>query len=709
MKKNKTLKGKKKKQLFSPTGKFNPDEFFNRELSWLEFNSRVLNEAVDERTPLLERFRFLSIYASNLDEFVMKRVGGLKGQLESDFSYKSIDGLSPQEQLLKIREKLLVDNKLQEKTFELLKDELRKNKIELIKWEQLSSSERDFCNEHFLTKIFPILTPLSVDSGKPFPFISNLSYSFGLYLKNPLTQEVSFSRVKLPENVHKWLELPLEKDQERRLINTSQIIKANLSTLYHGLEIVDVMPFRVTRNADWEHADEDTEDLLELVEEAVNFRRLQEPIRLECLNNCNKEMLKYLKDELQLKDTDIYFYESALDYLSSNSIADLDIPELSYPGWRPLTHMPFQKGNIFERIRERDLFVHHPYENFVTSAERFIVEASEDPNVLSIKMTLYRTGDNSQFIRSLIEAAENGKQVVCLIELKARFDEKRNIHWARKMEDAGVHVVYGIVGLKTHTKIAMVVRKESKGQLLRYVHIGTGNYNSKTAKLYTDMGIFTIDKGITSEVNEVFNYLTGTSLKVDYQTLLVSPINAKSSFIRLIEKQAKLASQGEKVRIVAKMNSLEDAVITEALYAASQAGVQIDLIVRGFCCLKPGVKGLSENIRVISIIGRFLEHSRVFFFSSPGSEWEGDYYIGSADWMHRNMHARVEVMAPILLSSIKEKISVFLKVLLSDKRSAWELDSSGNYLQRKGGEKSGTHLVMMKKTLEELEKSDLGT
>lgn len=706
MKKNKSVKAKRKKQLIGPTGKFKSEQFFNRELSWLEFNSRVLNEAVDERTPLLERFRFLSIYASNLDEFVMKRVGGLKGQLESDFSYVSIDGLSPSEQLTRIREKLLVDNKIQERTFNELKEALSRHKIQLIKWDQLKPEEREFCDEYFKTKIFPILTPLSVDSGKPFPFISNLSYSFGLYLKNPMTREISFSRVKLPENVHVWLEIPFKNGENRKLINTSQIIKANLSSLYHGLEIVDVMPFRVTRNADWEHADEDTEDLLELVEESVNFRRLQEPIRLECLNNCNKEMLKYLKDELQLKDDDIYFYDSTLDYLSLSSIADLDIPSLSYPGWRPVTHLPFQKGNIFERIRERDLFVHHPYENFVTSAERFIVEASEDPNVLSIKMTLYRTGDNSQFIKSLIEAAENGKQVVCLIELKARFDEKRNIHWARKMEEAGVHVVYGVVGLKTHTKIAMVVRKESKGQLLRYVHIGTGNYNSKTAKLYTDMGVFTVDERITTEVNEVFNYLTGTSLKMDYKTLLVAPINAKSSFIKLIESQTKKAKAGHKVRIVAKMNSLEDAVLTESLYEASNAGVEIDLIVRGFCCLKPGVKGLSDNIRVVSIIGRFLEHSRVFFFSDADSEWEGTYYIGSADWMHRNMHARVEVMTPIFLETIKQKIAGFLKVLLSDKRSSWELDSSGKYQQRKGGEKSGTHLVMMKSTLEELEKSE---
>lgn len=707
MKKNKAIKGKKKKKQLKPSGKYNPEHFFNRELSWLEFNSRVLNEAVDTRTPLLERFRFLSIYASNLDEFVMKRVGGLKGQLESDFSYVSIDGLSPQEQLKEIREKLLVDNELQEKTLDQLKIELLNKNVELIKWEDLSVDEQKYCNEYFHKNIFPILTPLSVDSGKPFPFISNLSYSFGLYLKNPLTKETSFSRVKVPSNIHKWIKLPRNSESNLKMINTSQIIKANLSHLYQGLEIVDVMPFRVTRNADWEHADEDTEDLLELVEESVNFRRLQEPIRLECLRSCNQQMLKYLKDELSLSDEDIYFYNASLDYLSLSSIADLGIPELSNPGWRPVTLMDFQKGNIFERIKEKDLFVHHPYENFVTSAERFIVEASEDPAVLSIKMTLYGTGDNSQFIRALIEAAENGKQVVCLIELKARFDEKRNIHWARKMEEAGVHVVYGVVGLKTHTKIAMVVKKESNGRLQRYVHIGTGNYNSKTAKLYTDMGIFTVNDQIVSEVNEVFNYLTGTSLKIDYKTLLVAPINAKSSFLKLIEKQEKRALSGSKVRIVAKMNSMEDAVISQALYKASMAGVQIDLIVRGFCCLKPGVKDLSENIRVISVIGRFLEHSRVYFFSDPDKEWEGEYYIGSADWMHRNMHARVEVMTPILADAVKIKVASFLDVLMQDSRSAWELNSDGSYTQRKGSEKTGTHLIMMKKTQDEVDSFEL--
>ena len=698
-------KYKKKKKGFKPPSKYVPEHFFNRELSWLEFNARVLHEAVDERTPLLERCRFLAIYSSNLDEFVMKRVGGLKGQLESHYSYISIDGLLPRDQLKLIREKLLLDNQLQEKTFERVKHLLEKQGIKLITWEQASIEEKKYCNEYYLKNIFPLLTPLSVDSGKPFPFISNLSYSFGLYLHNPQTSERSFSRVKVPHNIHQWIKLPQKNEGEIRLINTSALISANLHTLYHGLDILEIMPFRVTRNADWEHADEDTEDLLELVEESVNFRRLQEPVRLECLQNCNKEMLSYLVEELNLAEEDVYYYKQTLDYLSMASIAELEKSQLSHPEWRPVTQLAFRPGNIFERIKERDLFVHHPYDNFLTSTERFIVEASEDPQVLSIKMTLYRTGDNSQFIKSLIDAAENGKQVVCLIELKARFDEKRNIFWARKMEDAGVHVVYGVVGLKTHSKIAMVVRKENNGELLRYVHIGTGNYNSKTATLYTDLGLFTANSDITSEVNEVFNYLTGTSLKIDYKHLLVAPLNAKSSFIRLIDRQIKRAKSGLKVKIIAKMNSLEDAALTESLYAASQAGVEVELIVRGFCCLRPQVKGLSDNINVISVIGRFLEHSRIYFFSdglSDGKdEWSGDYYMGSADWMHRNMHARVEVITPIYDQLVQQNMASFLQTLRQDNRCAWELKADGSYRQRKGQESSSTHQLLMRSLINE--------
>lgn len=692
----------KKKKKFKPTKRYESDHFLNREISWLEFNSRVLNEAIDDRTPLLERLKFLGIYSTNLDEFVMKRVGGLKGQFESEYSYTSIDGLTPKEQLQLIRQRIKDEMiQLDDTLMDIVKS-LKKENVELLRWDECNEVEHEYLRDYFEKNIFPILTPLSVDSGKPFPFISNLSHSYGVFLEDPREGGKIFSRVKIPPQVTPWILIPRKEKESYRFISAAQIIRNNLHKLYPGVNILSVMPFKVTRNADWEHDDDDTEDLLELIEESVNYRRLQETIRIECLEDHDEEMLQYLMSELDLKPHDLYIHKRFFDYPSLFSLLQADLTDLKDIEWRPQTMPWFNRGNIFDVIKEKDRFVHHPYENFQSSVEKLVVQASEDPDVMSIKMTLYRTEENSPFIKALIKAAEDGKQVVCLIELKARFDEKRNIHWAKKMEEAGVHVVYGIVGLKTHTKITMVVRKEVTGELLRYAHIATGNYNSKTAKLYTDMGLFTVNPEVTTELNEVFNYLTGSSLKIDYKNLLVSPINAKSTFIKLIYKQIKKAKQGEKVRIVAKMNSMEDGVISEALYEASQAGVEIILIVRGFCCLKPGVKGLSENIKVISIIGRFLEHSRVFFFSDAGKEWEGEYYIGSADWMHRNMHARVEVITPIYFDEIKEQLAEFFQVLLKDKRSAWDLKSDGSYVQRKGDENTGSHNQLMDQTLKKL-------
>lgn len=695
---------KKRKKKLKPLKKYTPEHFFNREMSWLEFNARVLNEARDIRTPLLERIRFLTIYTSNLDEFFMKRVGGLKAHLDSSYTSYSLDGLFPDQQLELIRERVIKDNQEQEKVFLELKKELFENDIELINWKDLTPSEKGFCNGHFTKNIYPILTPLSVDSGRPFPFISNLSYSLGIYIENPMTHEKKFSRVKVPESVHRWISLP-GKGNKKRFINTEDIIANNLSDLYHGMNVLDIIPFRITRNADWDHDDEDTEDLLELIEESINIRRLQEPIRIECLKAySDTEILSYLIDSLGLSDEDVYFYETSLDYTSLSSLCDINAPELKHKEWRSLTIPNTGHGSIFESIYKKDRLIHHPYENFKTSVEKFILDAAQDPNVLSIKMTLYRTEDESPFIQALINAADNGIQVVCLIELKARFDEKRNIQWAKKMEEAGVHVVYGIVGLKTHSKIAMVVRKETNGNLLRYVHIGTGNYNSKTARLYTDMGIFTVDERLTMEVNEVFNYLTGTSLVLDYKHLLVSPVNAKSKFLFFIEEQIKRVRAGKRGAIFAKMNSLEDPVIIESLYRASQAGVIIKLVVRGFCCLKPRVSGLSENIDVISIVGRFLEHSRIYFFATGEKEWEGKFFIGSADWMHRNLHSRVEVLAPIYGPVLQQKIVYFIKTLLEDKYKSWTLKPEGHYVQSKGDVETYSHHKMMKYYLEELRK-----
>lgn len=681
-----------------------PTHFFNRDLSWLQFNRRVLNEAVDERTPLLERLRFLIIFSSNLDEFVMKRVGRMKRMVASGQVYKSVDGMGPERQIQVVRSHILEDLETQQKVFKALIPQLEKEGITFYSYEDLAEEDRKFCDDYFKRKVFPVLTPLSVDPGHPFPFISNLSFSLGLILRNPQTDAVLFSRVKIPQGVSSWLKLPTIEGKAHRFVRVTSIVRFNLPHLYPGMEIQQVVPFRVTRNADIEHRDDETEDLMMLVEEGLKERRLAECVRLETYKDCDPAMLGFLKDSLDITDNDVYAVDYPMDYASFKVIVDLDFPKLKYRNWIPQIPRSFQEeGNVFQLIRGGDVLVHHPYESFSATVERFIAQASEDPNVLAIKMTLYRTGDNSPFIKSLIKAAEAGKQVVCLIELKARFDEQRNIFWANKLEDAGVHVVYGILGLKTHTKTALVVRQETDGEILSYVHVGTGNYNVSTSNLYTDLGLLSCDPRITSEVMEVFNYLTGSSLKTDYKELMVAPINMKSSFLSKIRGEIEAKKKTGHGLIIAKMNSLEDEVISEALYEASLNGVEIVLYVRGFCCLKPGIKGLSENIKVVSVIGRFLEHSRIFYFSGGHKNpLHGEFWIGSADWMHRNLHHRVEVIVPIHDMKIREKLWDFLEVLRQDNRRAWDLQFDGHYKQRspaQGQEELGTHDVLMARTL----------
>lgn len=672
-----------------------PTHFLNRDLSWLHFNRRVLNEAVDPRTPLLERLRFLMIFSTNLDEFVMKRVGRLKRQMGG--GHVSVDGMAPEVQMKAVREHILQDLQTQNTVFNTLVPLLDKEGIKFLTFEELGEDEKAFCNDHFRRKVFPVLTPLSVDPGHPFPFISNLSFSIGVTLKNPENGAVLFSRVKIPQVVSSWLRLPGEG---YRFVRVTSIIRNNLSLLYPGMEIGQIVPFRVTRNADIEQRDDEAEDLMMMVEEGLKERRLAECVRLETYRDCDAQMLNFLKDSLEIQEEDIYSIDYPMDYSSFKVIVDLDLPRLKYRPWHPQIPRPFQEeGNIFQLIKQGDVMVHHPYDSFPATIERFITQAAEDPNVMAIKMTLYRTGDNSPFIRSLIRAAEMGKQVVCLIELKARFDEQRNIFWATKLEDAGVHVVYGIMGLKTHTKTALVVRQEADGEIVSYAHIGTGNYNVSTSALYTDLGLLTCDKRLTGEIMEVFNYLTGSSLKHDYHELLVAPLNMKPTFLHLIRQEIEAHKKSGNGLIIAKMNSLEDEVITEALYEASSLGVRVVLYVRGFCCLKPGIKGLSENIQVISIIGRFLEHSRIFYFAQgEKNPTAGNYYIGSADWMHRNLHNRVELVVPIYDESIKKKLWDYLEVLRQDNRRAWLLHKDGKYTQlvpAPGEEERGTHEVMM--------------
>ena len=691
-------------------------KYLNREVTWLEFNRRVLHQAVDERTPLLERVRFLSIYTSNLDEFFMKRVGRLLRHVATGVEQRSLDGLNAIQQLDVIRQMVNELNIAQAHTWDdMIRPSLREQGIQLVNWSELDSDERDAANRYFREQLFPVLTPLAVDPGHPFPFMSNLSTSLGVLLTHPNRDERLFARVKVPARFQRWVRLSDKSGGEGgtpviRFVSVQDLVTHNMSALFPGMEIRDVMPFRVTRNADIEtDDDDDNADLMEQMKAELHQRRFGRVVRLEHGPNPNEWMLRFLISELNLSDRDIYELPSELDYTALNAIADLKIPEHRYSSWVPTVPgvLGDEDADIFAVLRNQDLLVHHPYESFGASVERFIEAAVNDPHVLAIKMTLYRVGDDSPFIPLLMQAAEQGKQVVCLVELKARFDEHRNIAWAKALDKAGVHVVYGVIGLKTHTKTTLVVREEI-GSLQCYAHIGTGNYHSQTANLYTDIGLMTSNAEITADLVEVFHFLTGRSLKRDYQKLLIAPVNMASRFVELIDREIECQSSGRPARIIAKMNSLEDEEICSALYRASSAGVKIDLIVRGFCCIRPGVPGLSENISVTSIIGRFLEHSRIFYFQNGEADpYRGEFYIGSADWMYRNLHARVEAITPIEDRMHREKLWELLQVMLNDRRQAWDMDASGGYQLRQptteDEEKSGTHDVLMRrsKSLEE--------
>lgn len=676
------------------------DFYLNRELQWLEFNRRVLAQAQSEETPLLERCRFMGIFTSNLDEFVMKRVGGLKRQVHYGLSKKSHDGLTAPEQLFAIRQYMMDDIKTISKLYKKeIVPKLSEHKIHLKKWKDLSSSQKEILTEYYQTNIFPVLTPLVVDNALPFPFISNLSLSLAIKLENKENEEILFGRVKIPKVFPPWLEVESDEKEGVTYVSVLQVIAHNLHDLFPDMNILKVMPFRITRNADIDHDEDGAEDLLDMITEEIRQRRFAEAVRLEVGKNSDPWMVDLLKAELELEDDDVYETSGLLDYTSLNVVADLPMPHLKNEPWDSRTPLPFQDNQtpIFDMIKKGDMLVHHPYESFSSSVERFIRSASEDPDVLAIKMTLYRTNKNSSIISSLIHAAEQGKQVVCLVELKARFDEERNIFWAQQMEKAGIHVVYGVIGFKTHCKTTLVLRKESK-DIRAYAHIGTGNYNSSTARLYTDVGLLTANKQITQDVIQLFHFLTGRSFQREFKSLLVAPMNMKALFMEKIENEIKMAQAGKEARIIAKFNSMEDKEICGLLYNASKAGVKVDLIVRGFCCLKPGVKNLSENIRVISVIGRFLEHSRIFYFSQGQDDpMEGEFFIGSADWMRRNLHGRVEVATPILDRSLKRKCFEILQVALEDERNAWELGTNGVYQQRTSGS-LGSQEKMMKLT-----------
>ncbi|MBD2516333.1 polyphosphate kinase 1 [Nostoc sp. FACHB-973] len=694
----------KSKKSTTPINLNDPQYYLNRELSWLEFNGRVLHEACDDRTPLLERLKFLAIFCSNLDEFFMVRVAGLKQQVEAKVSLLTPDGRTPQQQLDDIRSTLIPQVKKQHQHFEqVLRPLLANHGIHILNYIDLNQTQRNHLNSYFEEQVFPVLTPLAVDPSHPFPFISNLSLNLAVVVKNPDTDEEFFARVKVPNVLPRFLPIPRElatPDNEKPIhwvgVPLEQAIAHNLESLFPGMNIQEYHPFRITRDADLVLEEDEADDLLLAIEQELRKRRLGgSPVRLEIQSQTPEPVRSRLLQDLELTDSDVYEVDGLVGLRDLMSFMSLPVPELKDPPRQSVVPSRLQRlkepsldpdaletdegKDFFSVIREKDLLVHHPYQSFSASVVRFITHAAYDPDVLAIKMTLYRTSGDSPIVNALIAAAENGKQVSVLVELKARFDEENNIYWARRLERVGVHVVYGLVGLKTHSKTVLVVRRE-KDRMRRYVHIGTGNYNPKTARLYTDLGLFTCREEVGADITDLFNFLTGYSRQKSYREVLVAPVNMRDRFLALIRREIENVQNGFSGRIVAKMNSLVDPEIIATLYEASRAGVQIDLIIRGVCCLRPGLKDISENIHIISIIGRFLEHSRIFYFHNNTQE---EIYIGSADWMRRNLDRRVEVITPIKDPDIAKDLQEILGIMLADNRQAWELQANGTYIQRR--------------------------
>jgi polyphosphate kinase len=671
----------------------------DRDLSWLEFNRRVLHEAQDERTPLLERLKFLAIFSSNLDEFIMKRIELLRrrdGEQRPDAT----------ELLEKIRERMLPMLREQAETFRRIVAGLRPHGVFLLEWDELSDEQRGEAKGYFLAKVLALLTPLAYDPAHPFPFLSNLSTSLGVTLRNVETGERAFARIKVPDLVPSWVALRSRgPGQNDVFVRLHEVLRHNLDSVFPGMEVLGTTLFRVTRDAEVEF-NEDAPTLRQQVQEELKKRRFEPVVRLQLESRPDPWVRELLVTRFELEEGDVYELPGELDYTGLFSVAALPRLELRDPPWTPVEPiaLPDPEGDLFAGIRAGDILVHHPYESFDSSVERFIRTAADDPMVRSIKMTVYRVGDETPFVQSLIQAAESGKQVLCLVEVRARFDEARNLHWAEQLERVGAHVVYGVIGLKTHSKTALVVRQEGDG-LRCYAHIGTGNYHVRTARLYTDLGLFTCDPILTNDLVYLFHFLTGYSLKRDYQKLLVSPVTMRSRFLAMIAREIENRRSGRPSRIVAKMNQLEDPPICEGLCEASQAGVPVDLIVRGFCCLRPGIPGQTENIRIISIIGRFLEHARIFHFANGSDDpLEGEFFIGSADWMHRNLSARVEAITPIEPRALKARLWEILEINLQDQRQAWDMQPDGTYRQRRpaadatGPAKDGTQATLMART-----------
>jgi polyphosphate kinase len=656
-----------------------PALYFNRELSWLDFNQRVLELAEDPAVPLLEQIRFCAIYASNLDEFYMVRVAGLFEQLDAGIDARGPDGLRPGEQIDAIQARVLELDKRLHACFDgNLRPALEEQGIRIVSLETANEEERREIDVRFHEQVFPALTPLVIGLGRPFPYISNLSLSLGVLLRDPESSSEIIARVKVPKELLGRF-LPVGNDG-KSFVPLEEVIAANLDSLFPGTEVVDYGYFRVTRDADFTVSDE-ADDLLQAVQDEIRRRRFGEVVRLEIAAGMNSKLRQQLIDALRLEDREVYDVDGLIDLADLTAIADVPgHAELRYPPWTPVTHPRLlgeddESCDMFAAIRQEDLLVHHPYDSFASSVERFVEQAVADPDVLAIKQTVYRTSDDSPLVPSLIRASERGKQAVCMVELKARFDEEANIHWAKSLEESGVHVVYGIPGLKTHVKAILVARREGD-RVREYVHIGTGNYHPKTARLYTDFGLFTADEEIGADVAEMFNFLTGYGRPAEYRKVLVSPTTMRDQILAEIFATVKAHEAGQEARIALKMNSLVDAACIQALYEASRAGVRVDLNVRGICCLRPGVPDISENIRVMSIVGRFLEHSRIYAFERGG---ETRVLMGSADLMPRNLESRVELVTPVEDSALRAELLDVLERCFADNANAWELDAEGTW------------------------------
>jgi polyphosphate kinase len=662
--------------------------YINRELSWLDFNARVLHEAGDERNPLLERVKFLAIFSNNLDEFFQVRVAGLRAQTSARKVQTSPDGRNAQEQLAAIRPRVQGLVEEQSQIFAHIRARLAEAGVRFVDYGAVPEWHERL-RSRFVEEVFPVLTPLAVDPGHPFPYISTLSLSIAVGLRDPGTGDRRFARVKVPQILPRLMEI-----EPRTYVLLDQVIMANLDLLFMGMEIVETHLFRVTRDADLAIEEDEADDLLLAIEEELRRRRFGDAVRLEVERSMPEATRQILLRGIGLDADSCYEIAGMLDQTGLFSIAGLDLPELRDPAWTPVIPTRLippdedEPADVFAAIRSGDILVHHPYESFVASVERFIEQAADDPDVLTIKQTLYRTSGDSPIVRNLIRAAERGKQVVVLVEIKARFDEEANIVWARKLEQAGAHVVYGLVGLKTHSKVCLVVRRE--GTILRrYVHIGTGNYNPKTARVYVDLGLLTVRPELGADVTDLFNVLTGLSRQQAFRKLLVAPDSLRPRLLELIEREIGHAQAGRPAHLVFKVNAVVDVPTIETIYRASQAGVQIDLIVRGICSIQPGLPGISENIRVRSIVGEFLEHSRILGFLNGG---EREWYIGSADLMDRNLERRVEAVTPVEDLAAQARLAEIVEVMLADDRRSWQLGSDGRWRRTEELERRAGHV-----------------